>query len=262
VELQSAILLLLVNVGLVAKIAILGRCVFTRLWRGRVLFCAMVTLSSFVSALGVTGSLHPYYEVWQVTLMPLAILEFAAAVEAYWILAFHFRNIRRFGMILITIITAVSAAAAAVVFVLRNNWNEPLSRPILISQYAELFLVMVTLLSFGFFRQFPRVPIRPNAVRHLLVLSTLALFFFMGRLIVFASGGEAKFISQLVVAAGAVLTYSTWLVIMKPKGEDLPFAPEPPMPVEEFDAAEAEESEANRELKRASSEALRKLREP
>jgi hypothetical protein len=121
---------------------------------------------------------------------------------------------------------------------------------------------MITLLSFGFFRQFPKVPIRPNAVRHLLVLSTLAFFFFAGRLIIFASGGKAKFLAQLVIAGGAVLAFGAWLVIMKRKGEDLPFEPEPPMPVEEFEAAEAEESKANRDLKRASSEALRKLREP
>jgi hypothetical protein len=198
-EFQSAVLLLLIRIGLAAKIAVLARGVFKGLWRGRLLFLAMTALSVVVAIFAASGNLHPYFEIWKATVGPLALLESGAAIEAFCGVARHFRNIRRFGLILMSIILAVSAAAAAIIFALPMRWQAPLSRAALISQYMELFLVLVTLMTFGFFRQFRKVPIRPNAVRHLLILSLLAGFFFAGRLIVYASAGHAVFASNLVV---------------------------------------------------------------
>ncbi len=259
---QSAVLLVLIYLGLVMKVAALGRAMVSRLWPGRLFFCAMVILSLVRSAVAVAAKSHVqlYFEFWNATQTPLAVLEASAAIEAFWRLALHFRNIRRFGLRLMWIIILVAASASAAVSLLRVNWNGPLSGPLLISQCTQLGLLLTTLLSLAFFRQFPNVPIRPNAIRHLLVLSTLSLFFFVGRAIGYASGGEWKFVSNFVITLGAVLAFGAWTLLMKREGESLPFEPGPPMSIAEFEAAEAADTKANQELKRASSEAIRKLR--
>ncbi|SRR5258706_5850934 len=260
-SMQSAILFALGYVGVIVKIAVLGRCVLSRLWPGRYFFGAMVILSLARSALSVSSDhLHPYLEFWNATQKPLVFLEAAAAIEAFWGLALHFRNIRRFALVLMSIIVVVSAGASAAVSLLRVHWNGTLSTPLLIAQYTQLGLLLTTLLCLAFFWQFQGVPIRPNAIRHLLALSALFLFFFTGNFIGNITRGQWRFMANLVMTGGAVVAFGAWALLMNRAGEALPFPSAPPMSVEEFEAAEAEDTAANRELKRASSEALRRVR--
>ncbi len=259
---QPALILFLMAVGSVAKIAVLWRAISSRLVRRHVLFCGMVTLSLARSILGWNGSLHPYQEFWSVTQWPMAVMEACAALEAFWLVADHFRNIRGFGVALLGVITIVAATVAAGVGTLRTYWNGALSGAVLFNQYTYCGLLVVTLLSLAFFWQFSGVPIRPNATRHLLALAILFGSLFVGNFLAQSSHGEWRFMSNLVITAGTIAAYSWWAIRITADGERLPFPPSPPMSKDEFASAEATDEKAAREIRRASERALSKVLRP
>jgi len=257
-SMQSVLILALVNLGSVAKIAVLWRCAAIGVFKRYFWFVAMVALALARSLIGSRHNPHPYTEFWLATQWPTAGLQTAAAIEAFWILAGHFRGIRNFGWLLIGVILAISSAAAGAVSLLRPHWNNPLSGPLLLDQYVGLSLVLTALLSFAFFRQFPRIPIRPNAIRHLTALSVLFGSDFVGYSILPLSHGELKFLTSLVVATGGLVAYSFWAVSMNRAGEALPFPP-PMMSDKDYDASEQRHQRSARELRQAASEALRRM---
>src|SRR6202008_342718 len=98
----------LLDLASLAKIGALGRAAATGLFKRYPLFVALMALSLSRSLVASTGHRHPYREFWLVTSWPMAIFTFLAAIEAFWILAGHFRRIRNFAWGLISIILAVS----------------------------------------------------------------------------------------------------------------------------------------------------------
>ena len=255
---QSALLLVLLNIGSVGRFATLWRCVASGVLKRHVFFCALTTLVSVGSILGARGHLHPFYEFWMATQWPIAALQAAAAIEAFWGLARHFRGIRNFGWMLLGVILSVAAVAAASVWFFRTRWDSPLRVPLLLDQYTGLWLVLTAFLSLAFFRQFPNVPVRPNAIRHLIALTILFGGNFIAYSISQLSRGQARFSTNLVIYCSAVVAYGWWVLKINRAGELLPFAPPPPMTNAEFDTAEAAHRQSARELKQAGSEALRR----
>jgi hypothetical protein len=255
---QSALILTLVNLGSIAKLAVLWRCLAMGVTKRLPWFFAMVLLSLARTAIMPTGRLHPYLEFWQATTWPMTILQAAAAIEAFWLLAGHFRGIRNFGWKLIGVILGVSAVAALAVGFLDRGWNNALRKPVLIDEYTALWMVLTAFLSIVFFAQFPNIPVRPNAVRHLKALSLLFGANLVGYSMLPISRGEWVFLTNLIVASGTVLAYGWWALKINRDGEILPFDPQPPMSNDDFDAAERQHRKASGELKRAGSEALRR----
>jgi len=256
---QLALILTLFNAGSIAKLAVLWRSIASGALKRLPCFFAMVLVSFARTAIAPTGKLHPYYEIWQATTWPTAILQAAAVIEAFWGLARHFRGIRNFAWALLSLILAVTAAAASVVGFMKTRWNSPLRTPLLIDQYTGLWLVLTALLSLAFFRQFRQVPVRPNAIRHMAALSLLFGANFAGYSIAQLSHGEWKFLTNLIVLSGAVCAYSWWALTINSDGELLPFPLKPPMSYDDFNAAEAQHQKTARELKQAGRSALRRL---
>jgi hypothetical protein len=251
-------LLVLINLESAARIAVLWRCLASGVLKRHACFCALTVLSCVGSILASTGSLHPYREFWLATQWPIAALQAGAAIEAFWGLARHFRGIRNFAWALLGVILTVTGAAAASVSFLRARWDSPFEAPLLLDQFTGLWLVLTALLSLAFFKQFPKVPVRPNAIRHLAALSILFganfIAYSMGQL----SRGQWRFQTNFVIYCGAILANGWWALTINRDGERLPFAPPPPMTSQEFDAAEAAHRQSARELKQAGSEALRR----
>src|SRR5579862_8475589 len=104
----SAVIYLLVYAGIAARIAALLRAVSSRVLASHVCFCAMTLLSLALAAVSAAHNLGLYRSFYNATLWPLAILEAAALVEAFWIMARHFRNIRGFGWALAGVIAGIS----------------------------------------------------------------------------------------------------------------------------------------------------------
>src|ERR1700733_2880157 len=107
------------------------------------------------------GHLHPYFEFWTATQGPLALLGAAAAIEAFWRLALHFRNVRAFGFVLLGGIPGVAAMATWIVAAMNSKWHGPLSGRLRFEECVELALMIVAMLSLGFFRLAPSIPVRP-----------------------------------------------------------------------------------------------------
>jgi len=259
---QSALLLALNALGVAAKLGVLWRCISCRLAARHALFCAMVTLSLARSVLALNGHLHPYLEFWTATQWPTAILEAGAALEAFWRIAAHFRNMRGFGVVLLGVIVSVAVTVSAGVGLVRAHWNGPLRGALLFGQYTQLGLLVITLLSVAFFWQASGVPIRPNAVRQLLALAILFGSSFVGNFLGQASHGQWRFLANLVIGVGTVVAYGWWAVRTTSAGERLPFSTAPPISMKEFAAAEATDEQAAREISRVSAKALRKVLRP
>jgi len=258
-NMQSTLIFGLIALGVVSKMAVLWRCVTVRLVRRHVLFCTMVALSMVRSALALNGQLHPYAEFWTASQWPMAILEAGAAVEAFWLVAAHFRKIRRFGMVLLGFIVCLAATVAYGVGLVRAHWNGPLRGAVLFGQYTHLGLLVVTLLSVIFFWQFRDVPVRPNASRHLLVLAALFGSYFIGNFLAQASHGQWRFLSNLVIASGTIVAYGWWALRTTAAGEVLPFAQAPPLSKSEYAAAKADDERTVHEINRVSVKALRRM---
>jgi hypothetical protein len=117
-------------------------------------------------------------------------------------------------------------------------------------------------LSLAFFRQFSGVPVRPNATRHLLALAILFGSFFVGNFLGQTSHGHWRFLANLVIDTGTIAAFGWWALRTTTAGERLPFSKAPALSMEEFAAAEANEEQAARQIRRASSEALSKVLRP
>jgi hypothetical protein len=255
---QSA-LLILIDLGSVVKAIVLWRFIAAGIWKRHVCFCAMVALSLARSVITANGKLHPIEEFWRATTWPTTILQAAAAIEAFWGLARHFRGIRNFGWALLGVILIVAAAAAATLGLMKTHWNSPLRAPLLVDQYTSLWLVFTAMLSLAFFKQFPKVPVRPNAIHHLAALTALFASNFVGYSIGQLSHGELRFLTNLVIACGVLSAYTWWALKITRDGERLPFAVPSALTKQEFEAAEAAHRQSTRELKQAGSEALRRM---
>lgn len=259
---QPALIFTLIALGCVAKLGVLWRLVSCRLVARLPFFSAMVALSLAGSALSLTGHLHPYNEFWTATRWPMAILEAGAALEAFWRVAEHFRNMRGFGMVLLGVMCGFAIAVAVAVGALRTYWNDPLSGALLFSQSTHLGLLVLTLLSAAFFWQFSGVPIRPNATRHLLALTVLFGSLFLGYFFGQASRGQWRFLTNLSINLGSDIAYTWWAIRTTRDGERLPFSKPQPLSIDEFAAAEAADERDAREIRRASAKALSKVLRP
>jgi hypothetical protein len=263
---QSALLDALIQLGILLRLAVILRCVVRRqIWR-YFFFCIMLTFFAFGAAFSQAAALHrvpvaAYGTFYFHTRWVEAACIAAGAVEAFWGLARHFRNIRGFGWALIAVIVSVSAAAAGVIEIYRPAWNGDMRLPALIGQFVNVALALTALLSVAFFRQFRTTPVRPNAILHVRVLGLLFAFSATGYFVGQASHGQLPFTASLLLDAGPVVAYIWWLVAMKPTGDVLPFAPHI-MSAEEYEAAEAEHKKTADRLKQAGSEALRKTLDP
>jgi hypothetical protein len=187
----------------------------------------------------------------------MAILQIAAAIEAFWILALHFRGIRNFGRWLLGAILIISAVAAGAVGAIHIQWDDRMRDALRLDQVIGLFLLLTACLSVAFFRQFRHIPIRPNARHHLTALTILFGLNFVGFSLGLLSQGQWKFATSLVIGSNAVLAYSWWALTMTREGENLPFDP-PVMSDQDYDAAEAVHKQSSEELKQAGAEALKK----
>jgi hypothetical protein len=254
----SALILALHNLGLVARLAALLRVLAAGLLKRLPFFFAMALLALVRGAVGATGRLHPYQEFWFATTWPTTILQAAAAIEAFWFLAGHFRGIENFGWKLLGVIMVTSAAAAITMGTIGRGWNDPLRAPLLIDQFTGLWLVLTAISALLFFSQFTRVPIRPNAITHLTALSILYGTNFTGYSIGVLSHGTMPVLTNLVVTGGVICAYAWWAIKINKKGQSLPFPAEPPMSDSEFDDADAEHRELANKLKEAGSEALKR----
>ncbi|HLW76981.1 MAG TPA: hypothetical protein VKS01_08340, partial [Bryobacteraceae bacterium] len=159
----------------------------------------------------------------------------------------------------IAIILAVSGTAAAGIALIHVNWNSPLHVPLLADQYLALSMMMTLLASRAFFRQFPQFPIRPNALRHLTVLTAVFATNFIGLSIGLISAGQWRWATSFAINVGANLAYIGWAFFMTPEGEQLSFDPPPPMSPEDFDHAEMRHKRSVERIKQAGSRGWRRL---
>src|SRR5215475_6097857 len=187
---QSArLILLLFNLGALVR--------GWALWRGisastLLRYPAFMTMTAFAFARvsvviafgGGFGRPHPYIEIWSATERLMLLLEAAAAVEAFWILAVHFRKVRVYGSVLLGLMIGVSSVATWIIGRWRGNWQSPLNTLVLAAQsiaFGSLILVLLALFWFG---QPLGFPIRPNAIRHGCILVVLFGTSFLGHFLI------------------------------------------------------------------------------
>jgi hypothetical protein len=254
---RSAFLKALVLLGIILRIAVIGRCTARGQLRRYGFFCLLL---SFIMVGSTVYLVRPdiYRPFWDNTRWTEAAVSAAAAIEAFWGVARHFRNIRSFGWILITLIAAISAGAAGLVGILRSSWSDSLGGALLVGQFVNIALFLTAILSVAFFRQFRKTPVRPNAILHLRVLGVLygivSAGYFVGRM----SSGQWAFLTGFLIISSPLIAYLWWLIGMKPAGEALPFEA-PVMSAEEFEAAESVHQQNSRRLTREASEALKRI---
>ena len=248
---QSAFVLNLTRLATLGQAAAMARAVSSRLLLRYPCFMAMTAMSLFLLIVGFNGEAHPYTEYWYALRWPQAVLSAAAGVEAFWLLARHFRGIRNFGWWLIVVILLISGAAAASIGLVRVTWNSPLRGPVLAGEYLAFAMLITVLVSRAFFRQFPQYPIRPNAKRHAALLALIFASDLVGWAIGSLSGGHWTWAGSSVLAAGGNLAFWSWTLLMTPAGEQLPFEPPPSMSDQEFDDAERRHKRSVERIKRA-----------
>src|SRR5438270_1221173 len=105
---QSDVIFGLIYAAIAARTALLVRCAASGLLRLYPIFAALVIFSIVRGTASVTLKFQSYQEFYNRTLWPTAIVEAAAVIEAFWILARHFRRMKGFGWALIAAIAAVS----------------------------------------------------------------------------------------------------------------------------------------------------------
>jgi hypothetical protein len=223
---QSALIFAIIAVGALGQGAAILTLFRERLLSRHVAFLGFTLLAFTRSLASVVsrGHLHPYFEIWKATQWPLALLGAAVAVEAFWRLALHFRNVRGFGLILLSGLICLGATSAWLVAAINSKWDGPLHGPLMFEECAEISLVVVVLVSLGFFRLIPSVPIRANAVQHILILTLLYGSSFVGNFVALASRGTARFTANLIITSGLAVSYWWWTLRMTRSGEKLPFA--------------------------------------
>ena len=259
---QSALLIWVIYVNVGIRLIALARGVGSGLIRSHLVFTALLLLSLSRIAMSVMGRSH-YLAYYNATIWPVALVEAGTVIEAFWILASHFRKIRGFGWTLVGAIAVIAALAAGAVGVIRANWTGYFSVEILFSMYTHVGFLIAALLSFAFFRQFRGVPIRRNAIRHIFALSIYFGLFFVSALIMNRSRTRAALPANLAVNIGGILSFGWWAIAMNRAGEELPFEPPGEIPRAEYEALEAAHRGEVAKLKQAGDQAMRKaLREP
>lgn len=255
---QSAVIYSLLYASIAARIAVVVRGVFGGLLRAYPFFFATVLLSLARALVSVATPLAYYRWFLGETQWPLAVLEAAAVLEAFWGVAAHFRKIRGFGWILVGVIAAISALASALVGILRATWHDPLNGMLLFGMYVYVALLVAALLSLGFFSQFRAVPIRPNSTLHLTVIALWFGLYFLGNFIGQVSRGTSRFLPNMIITAGATLALFWWAAAMNRDGQKLP-EPATAMSVEQFEASEAEYRRKGDRIRRAGAQAFRRM---
>jgi hypothetical protein len=239
---QQALIIGLMILGTIAKVLSIVRIAINRMALRYPLFTLMTVLNTArtVVLLTVLGIGRPllYAPIWQATNGMTIALQAAACVEAFWIVALHFRNIKAFGAILLFLIAAVGTVLGySLVASWSGKWSSPFTTTMILLQRVGLVLIVIALLSRLFFRQFPTVPVKPNAVRHLGILTLLFTSFVVDGFI--ANGAAWNFISNFAMALGVLIAYTWWSISMTPEGEKLPFSPPEALSVEDFETADA-----------------------
>jgi hypothetical protein len=188
------------------------------------------------------------------------LFEAAAAIEAFWILATHFRKIKIYGPVMLTLMVAVSSMGTWLVARWRGNWQSPLNSLVMAAQHIAFGSLVLVLLALWWFRQPLDFPIRANAIRHACVLVTLFGTAFLGSFVVQVnrSRSQANFAGNLIITVGATVAYAWWARRMTEGGEALPFDPPAPLTPDQFESAEAADRAANRRLRQAGSRTLQK----
>jgi hypothetical protein len=197
---------------------------------------------------------------WFETQWPTVLLQAAAVIEAFWILADHFRGMYHFARRLLVTILSISALTAGIVGLMKAQYKGPIRGAVLVDQYVSLWLVFTAIFCAIFFRQFSEYPIRPNAIRHLKVLTLTFGLNFLGNSILLISPGSdsaLRVVSFVLFAINGPATYFLWGILMDRAGEKLPFEP-PTMSDDDYNNAEAKHKRAALELRRAGSKAFRK----
>lgn len=214
--------------------------------RERLLLChaafaglTAVTLSRAIVALATQGHVHPYFEFWRATRWPLALLAAAAALEAFWRVASHFRNMRGFGWILLGGVSGVGSLAAWLVTSMNSRLDGSLRGPLVLEECVEVGLMIVAVLSLGFFRRISSIPVRPNAVRHMMILALLFGCSFGGNFIELWSPAHGSFAANFLITLGLAVCYSLWVVSISRSGEALPFPVPPPASREDMEELDA-----------------------
>ncbi|HLX46514.1 MAG TPA: hypothetical protein VKR43_23865 [Bryobacteraceae bacterium] len=261
----SVLILGFFHLGVVVRALTLWRATDSRVLLRYPAFLALTAFAGgrafLVIALGGgTGRLHPYLEIWSATQPYMLFFEAAAAIEAFWIVAVHFRKIKVYGTVLLSLMVGVSVLVAWVVARWRGNWQSPLNTLVLAAQHIALGSLILVLLTLLWFRQALDFPIRANAIRHACVLVTLFATAFLGNFLVQVGRSQIQwnFAGNLILTVGATVAYSWWAWSMTRDGESLPFQPPRPMSKDQFEAADAADREANRRLRQAGSEILEK----
>ena len=243
---QSALIIALMFLSALAKLFALLRIAISRLASRYPLFTLLVLFSAIRSIVllavgGWHGKLHPYLEIWNGTQGITFALEGAACTEAFWKLAFHFRNVKIFGTIVFSFIAIMAVGLSySLVAIWTGRWESGVLRTAILMEEIALASIVVALLSYLFFRQFPSVPIRPNATRHLYVLVLLFGSQFASAFFAQSSQRTWVFLSNVLINV-ANLTYAVWAVVIRPSGEELPFPAPAPLSPEEFNAHDAQD---------------------
>jgi hypothetical protein len=264
---QSALILVLFHLGALLRALALWRAFAARILLRYPAFVAMTAFAFTRTAVAIAyggglGRPHPYIGIWSATQGVMLILEAAAAIEAFWILAVHFRKMQMYGTVLLGLMIAISSAGTWFIARWRGNWHNPLNALVLAAQHIAFGSLVLVLLALLWFRQPLGFPVRPNAIRHALVLVTLFGTSFLGNFLVQLSQSRWAFVSNLIVTGGATIAYTWWALRMTEKGETLPFEPPGPMSKEEFQDADAADRAVNEQIRRAGSKPQRKALRP
>jgi hypothetical protein len=243
-KVQSALIVALWIAQTLAQLAVLRRLLCDSAWRRYPAFAAMTALycgrSLVALAAGaIDGNFNDYPRIWSATQAAGLALESAACVEAFWILARHFRRTKAFGWVILAAIATVGGFGSLALRVTDRTWTGTFRSWLLATQHLSLALVVVAALALLFFRMFStEVPIRPNAMRHSVILSTLFAGGFLASFIGQESMGQARFLTNLVLLMICLGCYGVWAMRMGVAGEVLPFEPRPTPSPDEIEALE------------------------
>jgi hypothetical protein len=255
---QSALIVGLWIAQTLAQFAVLTRLTSDLAWTRfpgfalmTLFFCARSTAALILAS--IDGNFSAYPGIWTATQAVGLALQSAACVEAFWILARHFRKTNVFGWVLLGALAVVGAAGSLALSAKSPAWDGALRPWLVASQNVTLSLVVVGAFAVLFFRSFANeVPIRPNAIRHNVLLSVLFGGGFVATFIGQASQGQARFLANLVLLSVTAIGYATWAWIVRRDGEQLPFSPRPAASAEELARSARELDQIIRETERFS----------
>lgn len=246
----SALLIGLMFLSAFSKVAALVRIGVSRLAARYPLFTVMVVFSAARSIVllavgGWAGRVHPYREIFSATLAPSFAVEAAACLEGFWILALHFRNVKIFGSAMLIFFGAIGAAISyALIAVWAGWWTSPFLLMAILMERVALVLICIASLSLIFFRRFPTVPIRPNAIRHLGLLTLYFASQFLSGFFAQSAQYSHVFWANVFVNLGGATVFAAWAALIRPAGEELPFAAAPVLDDRAFEAADARDRRA------------------